>query len=76
MRQRRNTYTVAYRMYGADGERTVDVIASKKEEAYERAVYQAIPAVEGGLPYSAWVESVTYQNGNVREFHTFEGNPY
>lgn len=65
-------YTVRYN----PGYKMVDVIAKSKAEAYDKAVYELIPAIEGELPYSAWVASVTYQNGNYREFNTFEGNPY
>lgn len=72
---RRNVYTVAYNLFGQRKEK-VDVIAQNKAEAYDIAVFEIIPKEEGRLPYSAWVESVTYQNGNTRTFNTFEGNPY
>ena len=72
---RRNVYTVAYNLFGQRKEK-VDVIAQNKAEAYDIAVFEIIPNEEGRLPYSAWVESVTYQNGNTRTFNTFEGNPY
>ncbi len=72
---RRNVYTVAYNLFGQRKEK-VDVIAQNKAEAYDIATFEIIPKEEGRLPYSAWVESVTYQNGNTRTFNTFEGNPY
>jgi hypothetical protein len=54
----------------------VDVLAQNKEKAYEIATFEKIPAIEGTSPYSAWVASVTYNNGNYRRFNTFEGKPY
>ena len=73
----RQVYTVEFRRYGGSCEvEFTCVIASSKEEAYDLAVYEQIPAVIGSLPYSAWVKSVTYQNGNYRAFNTFEGKPY
>lgn len=68
---------MVYRVeYNLMGRKAVDVIAKSKYEAYDKAVYEVIPKIEGELPYSAWVSSVTYQNGNYRTFNTFEGNPY
>lgn len=69
-------YYVRYKMYSADGVRGIQSPAENKLDAYEKAVYTLIPEKEGGIPYSAWVSSVTYNNGNYREFNTFEGNPY
>lgn len=66
-------YAVKYRLFSADEEHTAYVSASNKEEAYERAVYEEIPKTTGEPPYSAWVYSVTYQNGNYHRFNTFEG---
>lgn len=68
-------YAVRYRMIGSE-EKLIDLLANNKEEAYEKAFYEAIPEREGEMPYSAWVSSVTYQNGNVRYFNTSEGNAY
>lgn len=68
-------YTVEYKMYMADKVQTVSLLARNKADAYDRAVYEEIPRVEGHIPYSAWVASVTYQNGNYRRFNTFEGKP-
>ena len=73
----RKVYTVEYKMHSADTVKHVDVIASNKIEAYNKALYGEIRKWEdGAFPYSAWVHSVTYSNGNYRRFNTFEGNPY
>lgn len=69
-------YTVHYRMHQSGEAKMVDVLAKNKAEAYDKAVYEAIVKEQGGLPYSAWVTSVTYQNGNYRRFNTCEGNAY
>lgn len=70
-------YTVAYKFYKFDITRHIVVLADTKAEAYERAYWEKIPnAWKGEFPYSAWVESVTYQNGNQRFFNTLEGKPY
>ena len=68
-------YSVKYRMSGEEP-RMIDVIAKSKADAYDKATFEAIPAKEGALPYSAWVYSVTYQNGNYRRFNTCEGLAY
>ena len=70
------TYFVEYKMYNADRIHGIQSPAENKIDAYEKAVYDLIPKKEGGIPYSAWVSSVTYSNGRSREFRTFEGNPY
>ena len=70
-------YTVGYRMYSADQEHEISFLADNKADAYNKAVYEQIPVKEGAQPYSAWVLSVTYQNGNYRTFrNAWEGNPY
>ena len=73
----RAVYTVAYRMreYGGEVER-ISVIASSKAEAYDTACYEIIPELHAHSPYSVWVESVTYNNGNYKVFNTSEGNCY
>ena len=71
-----NAYTVCYKLYFADHEHKISLLAVNKVDAYNKAVYEAIPAKEGTQPYSAWVVSVTYQNGNYKTFNTFEGKPY
>lgn len=68
-------YTVEYRIIGNEVKR-ISFLAKNKIDAYDKAVYELIPQKEGEMPYSAWVYSVTYQNGNCRHFNTFEGNPY
>lgn len=73
---RRCAYTVHYKLYDVDEPKWICVIASSKAEAYNTAVYEAIPAKEKTTPYSAWVSSVTYNNGKYKTFNTFEGNPY
>ena len=70
-------YRVEYKMYQADNVHAVIVKADTKEEAYDKAFYEAIPAKEDGcMAYSAWVESVNYVNGKFKRFNTFEGKPY
>ena len=69
-------YTVEYRLLGFDTVKSVAVLAKNKYDAYDKAVYEVILEKEGEHPYSAWVASVTYQNGNYKRFNTFEGNPY
>ena len=72
----RAVYTVKYRMYGAADEKSISVIASSKADAYDVAAWDLIPEKEGNYPYSAWVSSVTYNNGNCHYFNTSEGNAY
>lgn len=69
-------YTVAYRMYGSAEVKYISLLARSKEDAWDKAYYEEIPKVEGEIPYSAWVYSVIYGNGNYKYFNTFEGNPY
>ena len=70
------TYHVEYKLFGSGEVKSVDVAAKSKVEAYNKAMYDKIPKIEGSLPYSAWVASATAQNGNYRQFNTFSGNPY
>lgn len=69
-------YYVNYKLFDADEYHGVQVPANNKVEAYDRAVYELIPKMEGTSPYSAWVKSVTYNNGKYKRFNTFEGKPY
>lgn len=69
-------YWVKYRNNAYGEEKGIQIPACNKEQAYDKAVYELIPQREGSLPYSAWVESVTYNNGNWHHFNTCEGNPY
>lgn len=70
------TYHVRYHLFQYSEEEGIDVLANNKEEAYDYAVYELIPDDNGHVPYSAWVESVTYSNGNYHTFNTSEGNAY
>lgn len=70
------TYYVKYRSHNAAEEKGICLAAANKVDAYDRAVYEEIPKIEGSLPYSAWVYSVTYANGKCKRFNTFEGKPY
>lgn len=69
-------YYVKYKTHSAGEVKGIGVLANSKVEAYDKAVYEEIPKVEGATPYSAWVSSVTYNNGNYRTFNTFEGKAY
>lgn len=72
-----NMYTVCYRMNGTwEIEKSISVCASSKYDAYDKATYEIIPEIEAHMPYSVWVEGVTYQNGNYHRFNTCEGLPY
>ena len=71
-----SAYYVEYRMYSADKVHGIGLLAKNKVDAWEKAVFEEIPKKEGSCPYSSWVTSVTYNNGNQRHFNTFEGNPY
>lgn len=63
-------------MYQSSEEKGIAVPARNKAEAYDKATYEEIPKVEGELPYSSWVYSVTYNNGNCHKFNTSEGDAY
>lgn len=65
-------YTVEYREWEFGEVKSVSVTARNKVEAYDKAVWETLE----NPPYSAWVDSVTYKNGNHKRFNTFEGNPY
>ena len=70
------TYCIFFTLNRFGAVYMIDVVAKSKEEAYFKAVYEAIPQGKSELPYSAWVHSVTYSNGNYHKFDTFEGKPY
>lgn len=71
------TYHICYLMSRYGLERELDVLANNKAEAYDKAVFEEIPKVEDGhYPYGAYVESVTYKNGNHKAFNTIIGDPY
>ena len=69
-------YYIRYKMHQFDEEHGVDLLAANKADAYDKAIYEIIPQKEGSVPYSAWVCSVTYNNGNCKHFNTHEGKPY
>ena len=68
-------YYVQYTMYRHGELKGIQVPAASKYDAYNKAVYELIPQKEDAHPYSAWVHSVTYNNGNYKIFNNFEGNP-
>lgn len=70
------TYFVKYRAFMTGEEEGIEVRARSAAEAYEKAIFDLIPAKDGALPYSAWIYSVTYSNGNVHYFNTCEGLAY
>ena len=72
------TYTIMYRMRQSPAAETkiIKVEAQNRMDAYDIAVYEAIPKREGCCPYSAWVTSVTYANGCRHGFNTIEGFPF
>ena len=70
-------YYVMYKMHQCGDIKGIGLLARSKDEAYDKAVFESIPANnEGRHPYSAWVHSVTYNNGNYKTFNTHEGKPY
>lgn len=73
----RKVYHIKYKMHFSDEVHGIDVLAQNKEDAWDQATYGDIPYRHNGeIPYSAWVYSVTYNNGNHRLFNTCEGLPY
>ena len=63
-------YSVHYYLNGIyEQERYIIALASNKDEAYVKAVFDLIPEKEGRQPYAAWVDNVTYNNGNVHYFN-------
>lgn len=70
------TYCIFYTTSQFGAAYMIDVIARNKIEAYCKAVYEAIPQKTSALPFSAWVHSVTHNNGSHHVFNTFEGKPY
>lgn len=70
-------YYVKYLVNGSyEDVQGVQVLAHTKEEAYNIATFDLIPEKEGKVPYSSWVSSVTYNNGNVHYFNTCDGLAY
>lgn len=63
-------YTVNYRLHPYDEHETqISFLAQNKQDAYDKAVFEIIPQMEGESPYHAYVYSVTYQNGNYKIFN-------
>lgn len=71
-----SAYTVEYKLHMRGQVHRISFLAKNKADAYDKAVYEEIPKATGEYPYSAWVYSVTYQNGNHKLFNTHEGKPY
>jgi predicted metal-binding protein len=69
-------YYIKYKMHDCGEVKGIQVVSNSKEGAYDKAFYEAIPENEGRCPYSAWVYSVTFRNGNCKYFNTCEGLPY
>lgn len=69
-------YCVHYIMSKTGDEKQIAFLAKNKVDAYDKAVYELIPEITGEPPYAAWVQSVTYNNGNYRAFNTCAGKPY
>lgn len=67
-------YWVEYKMHSADEVHGMQIIASSKEKAYDNFMREM--ERQGEMPYSAWVSSVTYNNGRYKVFNTFEGKPF
>lgn len=70
------TYSISYKMNEFDEIKRIRVTADNKEDAYDTAVFDEIPAVENSYPYSAWVSTVYFKNGDCKDFNTCEGMPY
>lgn len=62
-------YTVCYELYQGAEPKRISFLAKNKQDAYDKAVYELIPQMEGEPPYSAYVYSVTCQNGNQKIFN-------
>ena len=66
-------YYVKYRLDGIYSKVSgIQVPADNKTEALDKATYELIPQKEGTLPFMAWVNSVTYNNGRVHYFDTLK----
>lgn len=69
-------YTVKYKKWSSSEEAEVVVEAASKGDAYDLATYDVIPKLIGEVPYSSWVDSVTYKTGRIHYFKTCEGYGY
>lgn len=69
-------YYVKYRLNHYEEEQGIGLLAINKKDAYYKAI-DKVKEKEGHPPYSAWVTSVTYQNGRHQVFKsTNEQNPF
>ena len=69
MRTYNKTYYVKYVMTFPEVEvKGISVAAKSKRDAYWKATYEQIPYIEKSQPFAVWVHSVTYNNGNYKEF--------
>lgn len=66
-------YTISYILSEYGETKRVSILAKNKKDAYDKAVYDVIPNMEGTPPYYAYVYSVTYQNGNYKLIKNGEG---
>lgn len=69
-------YTVEYRLHEGAEVAEITIMAENKADAYDKAMYEAIPEAAGEYPYSAWVAAVTYKSGKVKTFNAHEGMAY
>ena len=74
--KRKRTYNIRYKLSECAPECVIRVESCNCPDAYDKAVFEAIPEAAGHCPYSAWVESVEFKNGQIKRFNTFEGQPY
>lgn len=71
------TYHIKFLLDGWYSEQQgIDVLAKNKGDAYDKAVFEVIPEKYGKCPFGAYVYSVTYSNGNCREFNNDYGNAF
>lgn len=69
-------YYVKYRVNHYEEEQGIGLLAVNKKDAYYKAI-DKVKEKEGCTPYSAWVYSVTFQNGRHQVFKsTNEQNPF
>ena len=69
-------YIISYRLYEFDKERSIEVVASNKSDAYCKAVFDIIPSIENEQVYSAWIDAYITKSGEHHQLNTCEGFPY
>ena len=69
-------YIIEYRMYKSGDVKEIEVDASNRIHAWNKATFTVIPYKENEPAYSTWVAGVRYQNGRTRWLNNFEGKPY